>query len=166
MNINKFCIALLAAFFCTAPAFAQVPSVNDFSFTMVMNEGGGLSHTYTVQIPVTEQVEQAYNVEVPYTEQVETADGRIETVTKTRTETRTRMVTMTKMVMEERMRMVDASAVTTVGGQPANVNFAGQMPAILLKPGVQLTDFHRAVFRPELLVVTGPDVVVPGGDGR
>ena len=159
-NAIRYSAAVLLAVFCAAPVVAQVPSTGDFSFTMLTNEGGQFSHMYVVEFPVTEQMEQTYTVNVPYTEQVE-IDGRVETRTKMRVETRTRLVPVTRMVSEQRMRMVAPDTLTTVGGQPANTNFQGQMPAIQLNPGVELNDFHRAVFRPEVIVIRGPALANP-----
>ena len=132
---------------------------------------------YEVQVPYTETVigEDGKEVEVKRT-RTEKREREVP-VARTRAETKTRVVPVTKMRAETRTRKVP---ITRRGGKaepiqfpPADAKFAfvsgkeitneeikklaaNELTVLQLKAGETLSDLHRQILRPDLIVMTLP----------
>ena len=128
--------------------------------------------TYQVQIPETEPMEQTYEVMVPYTETV-TENGQTKTVTRTRkekrtrkgtvkrqrTETRERTVPVTRIRTEVRSSLVPAKTkIKTIDGKEVDraelrKSIGKGKFVLILKDNEKLTENHKAVLKPDTLVL-------------
>ena len=158
----------------------EVPHIENVAqtYTVTVPYTENVKQTYTVQVPYTETVtgDDGEEKEVERT-RTETKT-RMVPVTRTRMETRTRQVPVTKIRTETRTRMVTVNRTRTetrtVEFPPAGATFnyvsgeeisladmktkaRKEITILKLPAGETLSDFHRTVLKPEVIVMTTPE---------